>query len=202
MLLWRYLRELGPVALGERRQPAVILVVGTVLDVGLVGGEEARLDQRRAGRAQLRGIAVGDLAGHQRHGHLIEESVRHLRGQRPLPDQVVEAPQILVDLAFERRRRQRGRGRADGLVGFLRVGLLVLVGARLGGYRLGAVKLAGHRAQFGDRLGAERGRVGTHVGDEADRALTEVDTFVQLLRDLHRAPRRQAEPVGAGLLQR
>src|SRR5262249_50873251 len=54
-----------------------------------------------------------------------------------------------------------------------------------------------------DRLAGEARRIGTHVGDETDRALrTEVDALVELLRDLHRALARGAVAVRRGLLER
>jgi hypothetical protein len=69
------------------------------------------------GGAQHRVIrAVGNIGA-----HLIEHGIFHLRSQRALPDQIVKLPLLLVDLAFELIGRARQIGRANGLVGFLRV---------------------------------------------------------------------------------
>ena len=53
-----------------------------------------------------------------------------------------------------------------------------------------------------DRLGRQRHRVGTHVGDQADAAFADVDAFVQLLRQAHGALGVEAELARGFLLQR
>ena len=52
-----------------------------------------------------------------------------------------------------------------------------------------------------DRLGREVDAVGAHIGDEAGRAVADVDAFVKALGDLHRARRREAELARGFLLQ-
>ena len=78
-----------------------------------------------------------------------------------------------------------------------------LVPARLGD-RVGLAILGLH--QLGDlterRIG-DRDRVGSHVGDQADRAVAgEVDTFIEALRDLHRPAGAEPQLARGLLLQR
>ena len=100
------------------------------------------------------------------------------------------------------RRRDGGRGRTDGLVRLLGVLRLGLVDARLLGHLVRAVEPRGDLADLLHRLGRQRHRVGTHVGDEADAALADVDALVELLREAHGAPRVEAELARGLLLQR
>ncbi len=53
-----------------------------------------------------------------------------------------------------------------------------LVHARLVRQVLGAVALADQVANLRDRVVGERDRVGTHIGDQADRSLVGVDALV------------------------
>ena len=125
----------------------------------------------------------------------------HLRGDRALPDERVQAVLVVLDLALDVRRRDRRRGRADGLVGFLGVLRLGLVDARLLGHLVLAVQPGGDLADLRDRLGGQRHRVGAHVGDQADAALADVLALVQLLREAHGAARVEAELARGLLLQ-
>ena len=68
--------------------------------------------------------------------------VRHLRGDRALPDQRVQLELVRIDLAFELRRQDGGGSGANGFVRFLRVLRLGLVDARLFGHGFRAVFLA------------------------------------------------------------
>ena len=96
----------------------------------------------------------------------------------------------------ERRRR------AHGLVRFLRVLRLRPVHARRVRQRVRAVQPRDDRADLAHGLDCEVHRVGAHVGDETDRALAEIDAFVEPLRDAHRALRAEAELARGFLLQR
>ena len=179
-------------------------VVG-VVDLGvvrafLVHRDVAGLDERGAvGAQQVALRAVGTGAHVDRHG--IEHRVAHLRGDRALPDQGVEAVEVILELALDVGGRDRRRGRADGLVGFLGILRLGLVDARLFGDLVLAVQPRRHLADLGHRLGGERHRVGAHVGDESDAALADVLPLVQLLREPHGAPRVEAELARGLLLQ-
>ena len=54
----------------------------------------------------------------------------------------------------------------------------------------------------GERLIGQALRIGTHIGDEADRAAVgNVHALIELLRDRHGAPRRHAQATGSLLLQ-
>ena len=193
--------ELHGVALGERRQDAVVVVLGGVVDALEVDGDEARRHQRGAVRAQqVAARTVG--AGEQVDGDGVEHGVGHLAGDRTLPDERVETKQVVVDATFQHLRQHGGRGRADRLVGFLRVARLVLVEAGALRHGLGAVEARDDLADLADRLVGEVHGVGAHVGDEADRAFAVVDAFVELLREAHGALRAEVELARGLLLQR
>jgi hypothetical protein len=67
---------------------------------------------------------------------------------------------------------------------------------------VGAVALGDEVAHLGDGLVGQVDRVGTHVGDQADRAAADVDALVELLRGAHGALRGEAELARGLLLQR
>ena len=149
------------------------LLVG-VLDVG---AQEAGEGDRPAAGGEHDGL-VGHrrAADADRHGRA--DRVGHLRGERALPDQLVEPElvggQLVRDLAG---RAERVAGRADRLVRLLRVLHLARVDARLGRDVRVAVQLARLRAGRAERRRRQVRRVGTHIGDEA--------VLVQPLRDAH-----------------
>jgi hypothetical protein len=87
-------------------------------------------------------------------------------------------------------------------VRFLRVLRLRLVDTRRVGQGGSAVQLADDTADLVDGIRAQAHRVRTHVGNEAHRALAEVDTFIQALRETHRALRTEAQLARGLLLQR
>ena len=84
-------------------------------------------------------------------------------------------------------RMAHGRARTDGFVRILRV-LLRLVGVGRLRQELRAVFLPNQLAHFGQRFIGNAGGVGTHVGDQTNRALVaEIDAFIQPLGDHHGA---------------
>ena len=113
------------------------------------------------------GHALGHL-GRQADLRARPGGVVHLGGHRALPDQLVQAELVARQLATGLLgRAERLAGRADGLVGLLRVLDLALVAAgRVGDVGV-AVHLAGLGAGRRQRLVRQRRRVGAHVGDEA-----------------------------------
>ena len=118
--------------------------------------------------------------------------VSHLRGDRALPDELVEAEFVAGELLGHLGRGAEGvAGGTDGLVGFLRVRCLAAVDPRRLRHVLGAVQLGGLAPGGRDGLVAQRGRVRTHIGDVA--------VFVEPLGHLHRALRGEAQ-LAAGLL--
>ena len=183
------------VALGQRRQAALLLVGRDRLVAALLVGEhEAAERDHRAGGAELGVAAVGRLRA-DAHRDGLAAGVGHLRGDRALPDQVVQGRLVALDLALHLvGGAEAVAGRADRLVRLLRVLHLPVVGARLLRHRVGAVELAGLVARRGDRRLGQRGRVGAHVGDVA--------VLVEALGDAHRVLRREPELAARLLLQR
>ena len=139
-----------------------------VAALGVDPGEAVEQHLRRRG-AQLVG-AVGQLDRRR-----LELLGRHLRGERALPDEPVEAQLLGLERPGERVRVAPEAGRADRLVGLLGALRLGLVDAALGHRELGAVALADDLARLAHRDAGDRGRVGSHVGDEADLALAGLD---------------------------
>ena len=140
-----------------------------------------------------RGLRRRRLAAHP-HRDALPARLRHLAGHGALPDQLVETQLVGFELALELARRLEHARRADRLVRLLRVLHLGLVLARLRGEVLLAVLRLDGVADVPDRRIGERGRVGAHVGD--------VPVLVEPLRDLHGAPRAEAQLAVGLLLQR
>ena len=96
------------------------------------------------------------------------DGVGHLRGQRALPDQLVETELVAGQGPGQfAGRAERVAGRTDGLVGLLGVLDLAGVRARLGRDVGVAVELAGLGAGGGERGLRQVGRVRAHIGDVA-----------------------------------
>ena len=87
-------------------------------------------------------------------------------------------------------------------MGFLRVLRLGRIIARLLRQVLFAELLADRVAGGADRLRRHLHAVGSHIGDQAGRLAADVEAFIEALRDLHGARRREAEPRRRRLLQR
>ena len=200
MLGGQDLGELEQFAFLEVRQTLVGVVVALVVVLAfLVDRQEARLAQGPArGAEQVPVVATGG----QIRGYGIEQRMHHLAGDRALPDQLVQARLVAAQIALDLIRNPRAFGRADGLVGLLRVLGLGLEGSRRVRQILVAIALADHRAQFGDRLVAQVHRVGSHVGDQAG-GLGAVDghAFIQALGCAHGALGGEAELARGFLLQ-
>ena len=194
----RDVADARPIAVRERGQaPGLLVVVGglVVAALGVDPGEAVEQDLGRRG-AQLVG-AVGQLD----RGRL-ELLGRHLRGERALPDQPVEAQLIGLDRAGQRIRVAPEAGRTDRLVGLLGALRLRLVDAALGHREFLAVALADDLARLAHRHARDRGGVGPHVGDQPDLALAGLDALVQPLGDRHRPLRAEAQLAARLLLQR
>ncbi len=147
---------------------------------------------RLAGGAELDVPAVGGGAA-DLHRDGVARRVLHLGGHGPLPDQLVELELVAGQAGLRRGAETITRG-TDRLVGLLGVLHLGGVGARLRGQVVGAVQLRDLGAGGRDRGVAQRRGVRTHVRDVA--------VLVQLLRDLHRGLRAEAELAAGLLLQR
>ena len=186
----------------ERRQNAVLVVLFLAAAAFLIHGHETRLDQDRAvGAEAVAFVTVG--SGQKIDGHGIEYGGHHLAGDGAFPDQLVEFELIgcqgLFDIAIGYAQR---RGRANGLVGLLCVFGFGFVGDRFVGHVFLAVAIGDHGTNLVDRLLCQRDRVGTHVGDQTNFALANVDTFVQFLRGAHGALSAKAQLARGFLLQR
>ena len=160
------------ITLGDVRQGLlrVVLfrVVTPLVAALLVGQAEARRgDDCARGRGHhVVALAVDLDAGEHADRRRVAEGVGHLRGDRALPDQVVQGQLLLREGA----RHLAGctevvAGRADRLVRLLRALRRGAVQARGLGHGLGPVELGGLLAGGVDRLAGQRRGVGTHVGD-------------------------------------
>ncbi len=188
------LAELGkaPLLLGDVLLAHRLLLVATLL----VCREEATEGDDRPARRQL------DLSGGRSLGEARRDldgcgraaGVGHLRGDRALPDQLVEgellAAQLAGDLGGRAEPIPRG---ADRLVRLLRVLDLLLVHPGRVGDVLGAVEVARLLTCGGEGGGRQGRAVGPHVGDVA--------VLVEPLRDPHRVLAREAQLAGRLLLE-
>ena len=193
MGLGGHLIEVQRLTLGEVRQPVPLLVLDRVVLVPLhaVGAEEAVEALDLPGDTEHH-LAVAVLPRHVGRD-AVEDRGRHLRGDRPGPDELVQARLLGRQMPADELGRAQHGGRPDGLVRLLSA--LRRVGrAPRAVERVAVAVLGAHEAgDLTDRLVGEVERVGTHVGDEPDLlAATQRDALVQLLRDGHRLPR--AEP--------
>ena len=143
-----------------------------------------------AGR-ELGVLAVGSLrADANRNG--LAGGVGHLRSNGALPDQLVDPSFRLCDLLGHRCwRLELLASWTDGLVGLLGVLRLGGVLAWLVGEVLAAEIVGDYLTGRSNRCGRQRGRVGTHVGDQA--------LFVERLRSTH-SHRRAHSELAAGFL--
>ena len=166
------LRQRRGIPLGDIRQGLlrVVLfrVVTPLVAALLVGQAEARGgDDRARGRGQHVVALTVDLdAGEHADRRRVAESVGHLRGDRALPDQVVQGQLLLRQGTSHLARRAEvvagGTDRLMRLLGALRGGAIQ---ARRLGHGLGPVELGGLLAGGANRLAGQGRGVGTHVGD-------------------------------------
>ncbi len=170
-----------------------VAVLRLVVAALLVRSEEAPERDHGAGGAELGIPPVGcGRAEPQRDG--LPAGILHLRGDRSLPDELVEGVLVARELTLHiGGHPELVAGRTDRLVRLLRVLHLALVAARRGRNELCAVQLCGLRASRRERRLRQRRRVGAHVGDVA--------VLVEPLRDAHRGLRREAELAARFLLQ-
>ena len=173
------------------RQPALVRV-GARGGVGnriRIGAQEPGERDRAARRGELH-ILVTDR---NFHGHALH--IRHLRCDRALPNQFVQLIFLRIQLRPELRRGGKlFPGRADSLVGLLRILHLTVVAARRIRHMILA-KQSDRLLPGGLQALLRQGcGVGTHIGD--------VPVFVQSLRHPHGALRRVVQLPARLLLQR
>ena len=184
--------------LHHRQLAAFVVVIGALGVLALlVHRQEAREDHRGAAGAE-----PVVAAGGQVHRDRVEGGRHHLAGHGALPDQLVQAAAVVIQVARHLGRGAQGGTGPDRLVGFLGVLGLGLVEVRLVGHRSGAEVARDHVADLAERIGRQAHRVGTHVGDQAHRAfLAQRHALVELLRHPHGAAGGEAELARGLLLQ-
>ena len=176
----------------------VLLALGLLLVPALlIGGEEAAEGDDGAGGTEL-DLTRGRLAIQRRaqlHRRGRATGIGHLRGDRPLPDQLVEREVLAPQFSGHLRRRPEAVARgADRLVRLLRTLGLGRVAARRIGHVVRAIEIPGLLPGGGEGGLGQGHRVRSHVGDVA--------VLVEPLRDPHRVLRREPEFARRLLLQR
>ena len=177
--------------IGERRD----------LLLGLVARFEVRPEE--SVEEDLPAVRAQDVArGVDVEARVLETRRRHLRRDRPLPDERVELQLVRLEEPLHAVGRPREVGRADRLVRLLCAFAPRLVVAR-SLERVGHAELRGdHVVRLPQRSLGHVQRVGPHVGDEADGGLAEGDALVELLREDHRPFHGVAELARCLLLKR
>ncbi len=184
--------------LAHRREAARLLVL-LVVPAFLVEGEEARKAHDLAGGAEFE-LARAGLSQNV-DGRALELGAFHLGGDGARPDEFVELGLLGLEMAGDVAGALRHVGRADRLMRLLRVLGLGGVLARRGRYVILAEVLGDDAARRRNRFRRQIDTVGAHIGDEAGRAVADVDAFVQALCDLHGARRRKTQLARRLLLQ-
>ena len=134
-------------------------------------------------------------------GCLVELGGLHLAGNGALPDQVIEALLVIIEVVADFLRRAADIGWADGLVSLLRVGSRGAVDPRAVRQIPVAETLADLASHRGQSLASKLHAVCPHIGDQAGRLRPDIHALIQLLGDLHGAAGREAELAGRFLLQ-
>ncbi|MNU66642.1 hypothetical protein D3C71_559620 [compost metagenome] len=190
-------------ALVDRRQTAFVITVVALLAIFLlvgIGGDETVETDHRADGTKTGLFAV--LVGKDFHRGAFDFGRGHLARNAALPDQVVKAQLIGIEVTLHLIRRAVEIGRADRFVRFL--GVLGLGGIETRLFRDVTVAelLADGKAGGIDRFRRHLHAVGTHIGDQTDGLAADIDAFIKLLRHLHGARGGKAHARGGRLLQR
>ena len=187
----------GRVTFAERRQPGRVGVfLGLVVTaLGVDAREPVEQRARRAGAQLVRAVRQLDR-------RRLELLGRHLGGDGSLPDEPVEAQLLRLEGGLERVGVALEARRADRLVRLLGALGLGLVHAALRHRVRVAVARRDDVAGLAHRHAGHRGRIGSHVRDQADVAVGRVGALVQALRDRHRPLRAETELAARLLLER
>ena len=187
--------ELHLLPLIQRRQKVnlfFLLVVARLLIYRRIAG---KLEAAGAGMELM--LLCRDL-----NAHTVVDGVSHLAGKKTAPDQAVEAVLLTGKVVLDPLRRQFDVGGTDRFVRVLRT-LFGLKAARGGRIIVLAVAAENKRPGGAERFLAQAQGVGTHVGDQAHRALAaDINALIELLGDRHGAARRHIELAGSLLLER
>ena len=176
------------------QQLAVLVIFGAIIPSFEIQCTEPGEDQHRARGAE--NIDIWGRSARRRPGARgfdidrgsLGPGVGHLAGQHSGPDEAVQPVLVAGEGSPERLRVPPDPGGANGFVRFL--GGLGPGGKGPGLVRekVLAVPFPDIRAGFGDGALRHLGGVGSHVGDQPDRAFAgNVDSFVKLLGHDHRA---------------
>ena len=141
-------------------------------------------------------------AGRDLNAHAVIDGICHLAGEKTAPDQAIEPILLPGEIALDLLRCQLNVGRSDRFVRVL-CALFRLKAAR--GGRIVVLTVAAENECPGSSqcFFAQAKRVGTHIGNETDRALAaDVNALIKLLGDRHGAARRHVKLARSLLLQR
>ena len=200
VLLGQDLEERQQLIGRELREPALALLVGTVVPPLRVHAQVAVEDHGAPGRAEpVPGRPGGRI---DVHAHLVEPSLCHLRRHGPLPDQRVQPQLVPIQRGGHPVGCPQGRRRPDRLVGLLRVPRPSLEPSGLGQGVLGAELRPHELSDLAQSRVGDGERVGPHVGDQPDRALPgQVHSFIEALGERHRLAGAEPELACRLLLQ-
>ncbi len=132
----------------------------------------------------------------------VQNRLCHLAGHKPAPDQLIQLVLLGCQVRLQVVRRHHDIGRTNGLVGVLRV-VFRAEHALFRRIILRTIALHNEILGRGCRLIGQPQRVGTHIGNQTGQTcLADLNAFIQLLCDRHRAARRHAQLAARLLLQR
>ena len=135
------------------------------------------------------------------HCDHVEDRLSHLAGHETIPDQTIEFVLIRREKFFHFLRRTGDPRRTDGLVCFLRpLSAFEHPGLRRKVFQ--SVRARNVLSRLRDGLRSHAHRIRPHIRNHPHGLAFEFYTFIQLLRDLHRLPRSEAQPAKRILLQR
>ena len=183
----------------HRRQRFVSLIVFHIICAFLIHGDKARLNKYRAIGAYYGSAFI--VCRHHIDSNGIEYGSHHLASHGALPDQAVELKLVIIKEALNLLRRAHDACRTDAFMSFLSVLRFRLI--HIGLYRqvLVAVAFCNKFTNFDNSFSRQRDRVGTHIGNEANRPFARIHAFVQFLCRHHGAPRIETQFSGSVLLQ-